>query len=53
MKFPGARSVTKESFETHALPHIADLFRTANSILRAPSEAEEAVQETYLQAWKF
>ena len=41
-----------ESFEQTALPHMDDLFRTATSILRSRTEAEDAVQETYLQAWK-
>lgn len=41
-----------ETFETAALPHTNDLFRTAMSLLRNRSEAEDAVQETLLQAWK-
>jgi RNA polymerase sigma-70 factor (ECF subfamily) len=41
-----------ESFEAVALPHTSDLFRTAMSLLRNRSEAEDAVQETLLQAWK-
>jgi RNA polymerase sigma-70 factor (ECF subfamily) len=39
-------------FESEALPHMADLYRTATSILRSRTEAEDAVQEAYLQAWK-
>ncbi len=39
-------------FETLALPHMQDLFRTAASILGNRTEAEDVVQEAYLQAWK-
>lgn len=39
-------------FEREALPHINDLFRTAASVLGNRAEAEDAVQEAYLQAWK-
>jgi RNA polymerase sigma-70 factor (ECF subfamily) len=38
------------SFEAGALPHMDALFRAAASILHSRSEAEDAVQETYLQA---
>jgi len=39
-------------FETAALPHIQDLFRTAARVLGNRSDAEDLVQEAYLQAWK-
>ena len=39
-------------FEREALPHMDDLYRTAASMMRSRTEAEDAVQETYLQAWK-
>ena len=39
-------------FEAEALPHMDALFRAAASILHSRSEAEDAVQETYLQALK-
>ncbi len=41
-----------ESFETQALPHTNDLFRAAVSLLGNRAEAEDAVQEALLQAWK-
>lgn len=41
-----------DEFETQALPHMQDLFRAAASILGNRTEAEDAVQEAYLQAWK-
>jgi len=39
-------------FEEEALPHLNDLYRAAASILHNRSEAEDAVQEAYLQALK-
>ena len=39
-------------FETTALPHLNDLFRTAARLLGNRTEAEDIVQETYLLAWK-
>jgi RNA polymerase sigma-70 factor (ECF subfamily) len=42
----------REAFETLALPHMNGLFRAAVSMLGKRAEAEDAVQETYLQAWR-
>ncbi len=39
-------------FEAIALPHLNDLYRAARHTLGDASEAEDIVQETYLQAWK-
>ncbi len=39
-------------FEAVALPHMADLFRTASRMLGDRARADDVVQETYLQAWK-
>ncbi len=39
-------------FETLAMPHRNDLYRTARRTLGSQTEAEDVVQETYLQAWK-
>src|SRR5215813_787441 len=41
-----------DDFESTALPHLNDLFRTARRVLGSQGEAEDIVQETYLQAWK-
>ncbi len=41
-----------DSFEAVALPHINDLFRMAQYTIGNRGDAEELVQETYLQAWK-
>jgi RNA polymerase sigma-70 factor, ECF subfamily len=40
------------AFEAEALPHMNDLFRTAVRLLRDSGKASDAVQETYLIAWK-
>lgn len=39
-------------FEAIALPHLNDLYRAARHTLGDGVEAEDIVQETYLQAWK-
>ncbi|MBL8190677.1 MAG: sigma-70 family RNA polymerase sigma factor [Acidobacteria bacterium] len=41
-----------EDFESAAMPHLNDLFRTARRVIGSQTEAEDVVQETYLQAWK-
>ncbi len=43
---------TLNEFETVAMPHMNDLYRTARRVLGCQTEAEDVVQETYLQAWK-
>src|ERR1043166_1168122 len=47
---PGLGGIT--AFEAEALPHMNALYRAAASILHSRSEAEDAVQEAYLQALK-
>jgi RNA polymerase sigma-70 factor, ECF subfamily len=39
-------------FESVTLPHLDALFRTALRVIGDRSEAEDLVQETYLQAWR-
>ena len=46
-----ARSAA-ERFETEAMPHLSDIFRTAARILADTARAEDVAQEVYLQAWK-
>jgi RNA polymerase sigma-70 factor, ECF subfamily len=41
-----------EDFEAAALPYINDLYRAARHTLGDAAEAEDVVQETFLQAWK-
>ena len=45
-------AATVEVFEAEAMPHLNDLFRTAVHVLGDRGQAEDAVQEVYLQAWK-
>jgi RNA polymerase sigma-70 factor (ECF subfamily) len=44
--------VQLESFEAVAMPHLMDLYRTACLLLRDRHEAEDLIQDTYLEAWK-
>lgn len=46
------RKATLADFEAEAMPHLNDLFRTAQRVLRDSTRAEDVVQEVYLQAWK-
>jgi RNA polymerase sigma-70 factor (ECF subfamily) len=47
------RESTREAdFEAAAFPHLDDLYRAASHIIGDRTEAEDLVQETYLQAWK-
>ena len=45
-------TVTIEEFESVAMPHMNDLYRTARRVIGNVTEAEDIVQETFLQAWK-
>jgi RNA polymerase sigma-70 factor (ECF subfamily) len=46
---PGSNAA---DFEAEALPHLKDLHRTAAHLLLDANKAADAVQETYLIAWK-
>jgi RNA polymerase sigma-70 factor (ECF subfamily) len=48
---PPAVPLTAE-FEAESLPHMNDLYRAAVRMLQDPGKAGDAVQETYLIAWK-
>src|SRR5579863_8390166 len=41
-----------EDFEAAAMPHFPDLYRTARLLCHDSTEAEDLVQEVYLEAWK-
>ncbi len=43
---------TLEIFEAEAMKHINDLYRTAVRITMSHTDADDLVQETYMQAWK-
>ena len=49
---PRAADQRASAFEDEAMPHTHDLYRTAMRLLRDASKASDAVQETYLLAWK-
>ncbi len=44
--------VRAEDFEAAAMPYFLDLYRTARLLAKGSAEAEDVVQEVYLQAWK-
>jgi RNA polymerase sigma-70 factor (ECF subfamily) len=46
------RKDRRNEFEQVALPHLDALYRTAHWMLSDPAAAEDAVQETYMKAWK-
>src|SRR5271165_7473597 len=47
-----AEDAFAERFDTEAMPHLNDIFRTATRILGDKTRAEDVAQEVYLQAWK-
>jgi RNA polymerase sigma-70 factor (ECF subfamily) len=44
--------ITPEIFEAEAMKHLDDLFRTAKRLTMNQIDAEDLVQETFMQAWK-
>ncbi len=44
--------ITPEIFEMEAMRHIDGLFRTAKRLTMNQTDAEDLVQETFMQAWK-
>lgn len=46
------RRIDTDEFETAAVPHLNDLYRTAVHLVRDQAEAQDLVQSVYLLAWK-
>jgi RNA polymerase sigma-70 factor (ECF subfamily) len=44
--------ITPEIFEAEAIQYLDDLFRTAKRLTMNQIDAEDLVQETFMQAWK-
>jgi len=45
-------NITPEVFESEAYGYLNELYRTAVRLTRNQTDAEDIVQETYMQAWK-
>ncbi len=45
-------NITPEIFEVEAMQHIDGLFRTAKRLTMNQVDAEDLIQETFMQAWK-
>lgn len=52
VNLPPAANRSAAAFESEALPHLNDLYRTALYMLQQSAKASDAVQETYRRAWK-
>lgn len=46
------KEISPEIFEAEAMAHIDDLYRTAVRLTMSQTDADDLVQETYMQAWK-
>lgn len=44
--------INPEIFEMEAMKHLNELYRTANRLTQNQTDAEDLVQETFMQAWK-
>ena len=47
-----AGQTAEDRFETEAMPHLNDIFRTALRLMGERGQAEDVIQEVYLQAWR-
>jgi RNA polymerase sigma-70 factor (ECF subfamily) len=46
-----SKRAIRQDFETHALPHLADLYAAAMRLTRNDQDAQDLVQDTYLRAY--
>ncbi len=42
----------RSEFESAAIPHLSDLYRAALAMFKNPAEAEDVVQEVFVEAWR-
>jgi len=49
---PCEEQSSEQRFESEAMPHMNDLFRTALRMTGERGHAEDVIQEVYLQAWR-
>jgi RNA polymerase sigma-70 factor (ECF subfamily) len=47
-----SRKVQAGEFESVAMPHMGDIYRTAARVIGDSTSAEDVLQDVYLQAWK-
>jgi RNA polymerase sigma-70 factor (ECF subfamily) len=52
VNLPPTASHSAADFESESLPHLNDLYRTAFHMLQQSKKASDAVETTYLRAWK-
>jgi RNA polymerase sigma-70 factor, ECF subfamily len=45
-------TTAEQEFEKEAMPHLDDLFRTLSRLTASQADAQDLVQEVYLQAWR-
>jgi RNA polymerase sigma-70 factor (ECF subfamily) len=48
----GSADAARADFDREAMPHLAEIYRSALRQVRNPAEAEDLTQEVFLQAWK-
>lgn len=48
----GSADTRRSEFESAALPHLSDIYRAALAMFGNQAEAEDLVQEVFIQAWR-
>jgi RNA polymerase sigma-70 factor (ECF subfamily) len=47
-----SQATAEQEFHAEAVPHLNDLFRTASRLTASQKDAEDLVQDVYMQAWR-